>query len=221
MMLKIKQDIIDGITAHGRTEAPFEACGYLAEKDGVVCKHFELTNLDKSPVHFSMDPAEQFTAVKECRDLGLKFRAVYHSHPETPARPSPEDIKLAYDPSLSYVIVSLAGPEPSTKSFIIKNGAVEPEPLEIIKEEKGTEQKMETQSKADLFQDLRGVGCPMNLVKTKVAFSKMQSGQILGLILDNGPPINNVPRSVIREGHKILSQEQLDDGTWSVLIRKA
>jgi TusA-related sulfurtransferase len=80
---------------------------------------------------------------------------------------------------------------------------------------------MMTTTTADVFQDLRGVGCPMNLVKTKVAFSKMQSGEVLGLILDNGPPINNVPRSVIREGHEILSQEQLDDGTWSVLIRKA
>ena len=80
---------------------------------------------------------------------------------------------------------------------------------------------METQIKSDVFQDLRGVGCPMNLVKTKVAFSSMQSGQTLGLILDSGPPINNVPRAVIREGHEILSQEQLDDGTWSVLIRKA
>ena len=80
---------------------------------------------------------------------------------------------------------------------------------------------METQIKADLFQDLRGVGCPMNLVKTKVAFSKMKSGQILGLVLDNGAPINNVPRSVIREGHEIILQEQMDDGAWSVLIRKA
>lgn len=80
---------------------------------------------------------------------------------------------------------------------------------------------MTTTVNADVFQDLRGVGCPMNLVKTKVAFSKMESGQILGLILDNGPPINNVPRSVVREGHEVLRQEQLDDGTWSVLIRKA
>ena len=80
---------------------------------------------------------------------------------------------------------------------------------------------MANQSKADFFQDLRGVGCPMNLVKTKVAFSKMESGQTLSLVLDNGPPINNVPRSVIREGHEILQQEQLKDGAWSVLIRKA
>jgi proteasome lid subunit RPN8/RPN11 len=220
-MLKIKQDIIDRIIAHGKTEAPLEACGYLAEKDGLVCNHFELANLDKSPVHFSMDPAEQFTAAKECRNQGLKISAVYHSHPETPARPSAEDIKLAYDPSLSYVIVSLAESDPSIKSFIIHKGIVEPESLEIITNEKNKEEKMETQIKADVFQNLRGVGCPMNLVKTKVAFSKMQSGQILGLVLDDGPPINNVPGSVIREGHEILLQEQLDDGAWSVLIRKA
>ena len=80
---------------------------------------------------------------------------------------------------------------------------------------------METKVKANVFNNLRGVGCPMNLVKTKFAFSKMKSGQILELILDDGPPINNVPRSVIREGHEILIQEQLDDGCWSVLIRKA
>jgi sulfite reductase (ferredoxin) len=80
---------------------------------------------------------------------------------------------------------------------------------------------METTIKADVFENLRGVGCPMNLVKTKVAFSKMESGQVLGLILDDGPPINNVPGSVIREGHEILHQEQLEDGAWSVLIRKA
>jgi proteasome lid subunit RPN8/RPN11 len=136
MMLKIKQNIIDRIVEHGRSEAPLEACGYLAEKDGMICKHFELTNLDKSSEHFSMDPAEQFAAARECRNQGLKIRAVYHSHPETPARPSNEDIKLAYDPSLSYVIVSLAGTDPSTKSFIIQKGVVEPEPLEIVNDGK-------------------------------------------------------------------------------------
>ena len=131
-MLRIKQDIIDRIVAHGRTEAPFEACGYLAEKDGIIIQHFELTNIDKSPVHFSMDPAEQFAVVKECRNQGLKICAVYHTHPETPARPSKEDIKLAYDPSVSYVIVSLAEADPNIKSFNIQKGIVEPEPLRII-----------------------------------------------------------------------------------------
>ena len=133
-MLKIKQEIVDRIVAHGRNEAPLEACGYLAEKDGVISQHFELTNIDKSPVHFSMDPSEQFAVVKECRNQGLKIRAVYHSHPETPARPSNEDIKLAYDPSLSYIIVSLAEADSNIKSFIIHKGVVELEPLEIVTE---------------------------------------------------------------------------------------
>ncbi len=131
-MLMIKQEIIDKIVEHGRLEAPLEACGYLAEENGVVSRHFELTNTDQSQEHYSMDPTEQFATVKECRSLGLAIRAVYHSHPETPARPSAEDIKLAYDPSLSYVIVSLAGPAPTVKSFIIKKGEVQLEPLEII-----------------------------------------------------------------------------------------
>ena len=131
-MLKITQEAYDNIIAHSRQETPLEACGYLAEKDGVTCKHFELTNTDQSSEHYSMDPAEQFATVKECRSQGFAIRAVYHSHPETPARPSAEDIKLAYDPSLSYVIISLAELTPTVKSFIIKQGEEQQEMLEII-----------------------------------------------------------------------------------------
>lgn len=70
-------------------------------------------------------------------------------------------------------------------------------------------------------KNLRGVNCPMNLVYTKVAMAAIQSGQVLEIILDNGPPINNVPGSVLREGHEILEKKQLEDGAWSVLVRKA
>lgn len=215
-MLIITRETADKIVAHGISEAPLEACGYLAQKDGIVCRHIAMKNVDASPFHYSMDPAQQFKVVKSLRDEGFVIRAVYHSHPVTPACPSAEDIKLAYDPELSYVIISLAETKVDIKSFTIQKEKVVPEKIEIIEA-----QKMTKTINPDLFQDLRGVGCPMNLVKTKVAFSRMQSGQILGLVLDNGPPINNVPRSVVREGHEILSQDQLDDGTWSVLIRKA
>ncbi len=68
--------------------------------------------------------------------------------------------------------------------------------------------------------DLHGVGCPMNLVKVKVALATLQSGQVLEAILDDGPPINNVPRSVEKEGHAILGRQRLDDGAWRLLIRK-
>ncbi len=69
------------------------------------------------------------------------------------------------------------------------------------------------------FKDLRGVACPMNFVKTKVELSKIQIGEHLKILLDEGEPIDNVPRSVITEGHSILSQERRE-GCWEVVIEK-
>ena len=130
--MDIKNSVIQDLIRHARSDAPIEACGYLAEKDGVIAAAIRLRNVDASPEHFSFEPAEQFAAVRHMRSSGLRLKAVYHSHPATPARPSPEDIRLANDPSLSYVIVSLAGPAPDVKSFRILGGQVEVEPLNII-----------------------------------------------------------------------------------------
>ena len=129
-MLRIQQNVVKDIIAHVRREAPLEACGYLAEKDGIVTRHYELTNMDVSEVHFTMNPAEQFAAVRSMRAAECNLRAVYHSHPSTPARPSAEDIRLAYDVDLSYVIVSLL--DNNVKSFKVKNAALENEEIEII-----------------------------------------------------------------------------------------
>ncbi|MDC7224859.1 MAG: M67 family metallopeptidase [Spirochaetales bacterium] len=121
-MITIPEVLSREIFEQGRDELPQEACGYLAGSDGVVSKRIPMTNIDHSPEHFSLDPAEQFKAVKEVRSEGLELLAVYHTHPETPARPSEEDIKLAYDPSISYVIASLA--EGNVRSFKIREGVV-------------------------------------------------------------------------------------------------
>ena len=79
---------------------------------------------------------------------------------------------------------------------------------------------MTEEIKPNVFRDCQGVSCPMNMVYAKVELSKLQPGQVLKLILDDGPPIKNVPGSIIREGHKILDREQLENGTWQVLIEK-
>ena len=67
--------------------------------------------------------------------------------------------------------------------------------------------------------DLRGVICPYNFVKTKLKLETMEQGQVLSVLLDDGDPIQNVPRSVSNEGHTILSQD-LVDGSYRVLIRR-
>lgn len=130
--MKIKKDIIDKIITHARVDAPIEACGYLSGKDGIISQYYALTNIDKSEEHFAFDPKEQFTCMKYVRGQGLDIYAVYHSHPVTPARPSDEDIKLAHDPDISYVVVSLANGQEEIKSFKIVNSRVTPEILETV-----------------------------------------------------------------------------------------
>lgn len=71
----------------------------------------------------------------------------------------------------------------------------------------------------DVKKDFRGVACPMNFVKTKIALAPMRSGQLLEILLDDGQPIQNVPGSVRNEGHTVVSTDQVD-GYWRVLIRK-
>ena len=71
----------------------------------------------------------------------------------------------------------------------------------------------------DVKKDFRGVMCPMNFVKTKIALTPMKSGQLLEILLDDGAPIENVPGSVKNEGHTVLSTEKVDN-YWKVLIRK-
>ncbi len=67
--------------------------------------------------------------------------------------------------------------------------------------------------------DLRGVMCPYNYVKTKLKLEAMDPGQILSVIVDDGEPIRNVPRSISEDGHLILRQERFDQG-FRLLIQK-
>ncbi|MBI2909391.1 MAG: sulfurtransferase TusA family protein [Chloroflexi bacterium] len=67
--------------------------------------------------------------------------------------------------------------------------------------------------------DLRGVLCPLNFVHTKLKLEEMEDGQLLEVILDDGEPMRNVPRSVKQEGHKIVTVERLDDGAYRLVIK--
>ncbi len=131
-MIQIPRSIVNGIVLQARAELPNEACGLLAGKDAVAHKRYGLTNADASPEHFTFLPAEQFAVLRSARAEGLDVIANYHSHPATPARPSEEDIKLAFDPNILYIIVSLASVEPVVKAFHIRQGVVENVVVEIL-----------------------------------------------------------------------------------------
>lgn len=77
-----------------------------------------------------------------------------------------------------------------------------------------------TPPKVDSQLNLQGVSCPINYVKTKLALEDLEKGQILEVILDKGEPMMNVPRSLKSDGHRILSVENLGNGSFRVLVEK-
>jgi len=74
--------------------------------------------------------------------------------------------------------------------------------------------------KADLFLDLSGVPCPTNWVHAKLMLEEMEIGQRLEVLLDDGEPIRNVPRSVKDDGHKLVSVKA-DGEQFRLIIEKA
>ncbi len=137
MTIKLKKADFEQIVAHAKSELPNEACGLIAGRvDGevkVVEKVYFLTNIDHSNEHFSLDPKEQLAAVKDMRANGFAPLGNWHSHPESPSRPSDEDKRLAYDSKASYLILSLMDKnEPVLNSFKIEGESAEKEDLQII-----------------------------------------------------------------------------------------
>ena len=110
-MLYLKKEDYEKILAHCKEGLPNEACGLIGgtiEGDKrSIQKVYLLTNIDQSNEHFSMDPKEQLKAIKDARANGYKIIGNFHSHPESPSRPSEEDKRLAFDPAIEYLILSL------------------------------------------------------------------------------------------------------------------
>ncbi|MEJ6949804.1 sulfurtransferase TusA family protein [Natronospora cellulosivora (SeqCode)] len=72
----------------------------------------------------------------------------------------------------------------------------------------------------ETFKDLRGVMCPMNFVKAKLFIEPMEVGTVVDFYLDDGAPIENVPGSLIAEGHKILVKEKTAEGYYHLKVEK-
>ncbi|MBI2858696.1 MAG: sulfurtransferase TusA family protein [Chloroflexi bacterium] len=68
--------------------------------------------------------------------------------------------------------------------------------------------------------DLRGVLCPINFVQTKLKLEEMEVGQVLEVVLDDGEPMRNVPRSIKEEGQRIIGVSKQSDSSYRLLVRK-
>ncbi len=68
--------------------------------------------------------------------------------------------------------------------------------------------------------DLRGVSCPTNFVKAKLALEDLDVGATAQILLDDGEPVKNVPRSLKADGHKLLGLTQADEGHYILELKK-
>ena len=74
--------------------------------------------------------------------------------------------------------------------------------------------------KIDDTIDITDVVCPTTFVKAKVALEELDEGQILSIRLNDGEPVQNVPRSIKAEGHEILKLDDNIDGTFTLIVKK-
>ncbi len=110
------------IITHARETDPAECCGLIGgEASGLAQTIYRLRNVAAdSHVSYEVAPEELFAAQREMRQRGEQLVAIYHSHPRSSEpEPSETDVRLAYYPSATYLIVGLAGEAPVMRAFKI------------------------------------------------------------------------------------------------------
>ncbi|MFH1784570.1 MAG: M67 family metallopeptidase [bacterium] len=129
-MFYLTKQQAEELIRHALSESPNEACGILSGKDGRVSKIYRMVNTDKSVKTFFMNPKEQFKVMKEIRNDDLEMVGIYHSHPQSEAYPSIHDVKLAFYPEVTHLIVSLKD-KPSIRAFRIIDDKITEEEVKI------------------------------------------------------------------------------------------
>ena len=74
--------------------------------------------------------------------------------------------------------------------------------------------------KPDKTIDLKGEVCPYTFVKSKLALEEMGLDQVLEVIVDHEPAVENVPKSLKNEGQKVLAVDKINDTDWKILVKK-
>jgi proteasome lid subunit RPN8/RPN11 len=120
-MITFKSSHRDELIARARAADPNECCGLIGGDNGLAKSIYPLRNVaQNSQVSYEAAPEELFAAQRLMRERGEQLLAIYHSHPraEEPL-PSDTDVRLAYYPDATYLIVGLAGSSPALRAFVI------------------------------------------------------------------------------------------------------
>jgi desampylase len=113
----------DGIIAHARDAAPAECCGLLVGAGEFIAEAVRTRNLAADRGRFLIDPEDHINARRDARHRGLEVLGFYHSHPRSPATPSPTDLAEASYPGHLYLIVSVLAEPADVRLYQFDGGA--------------------------------------------------------------------------------------------------
>lgn len=117
------------VVQHARDEAPHECCGLLLGTGLAILDAMPARNLATDPVRrYLIDPADHLRAIREARARGWSVIGAYHSHPASPAMPSPTDAAEAFSDFI-FLIVGLATSPPELTAWTWHGGNFTPVPL--------------------------------------------------------------------------------------------
>ena len=120
--LQLRREHLEAMIAHAREAVPAECCGLVGGFSGTqAASLYRLRNVTADPeVRYEAAPEDLFAAQRQMRDRGEELLAIYHSHPRAvDPSPSETDIRQAFYPSATYLIIGLGGGGPIVKAFNI------------------------------------------------------------------------------------------------------
>jgi len=106
--VRLPRTLVNDLLHQAQSRSGEEVCGLIGERGGEPASLYPVNNVaaDRARL-FEMEPQAQIAAMKQMREAGEELFAIYHSHPDAPALPSPLDIEQADYPDALYLIISL------------------------------------------------------------------------------------------------------------------
>jgi len=108
----IPRKLINQILEQAQQSPGKEICGLVSSRNSnhnqpVQC--YPIANTSSEPNHrYLMDPKQQIDTFRIMRERDEELYAIYHSHPESPASPSSEDLRQASYPDALHIIISMS-----------------------------------------------------------------------------------------------------------------
>jgi proteasome lid subunit RPN8/RPN11 len=121
-MISLHREHLSEMFAHARESEPAECCGLVGGTNSNSARTiYRLRNVAPNErVSYEAAPEELFAAQRDMRQRGEQLVAIYHSHPQAlEPEPSDTDVRLAFYPSVTYLIIGLGGSEPTLRAFRI------------------------------------------------------------------------------------------------------